>query len=86
MAKLSSQIRRLDPFIGNSNSTISECASKIASCVKQVQTGNMSLDEFKKLSSDLSALLESVTAINEISEVQTVTDVFNTLVTILSSK
>lgn len=86
MPKLSSQIRRLDPFIVNSNNTISEVASKIASYAKQVQTDNMSLDTFKELSYDISALLESVPLTNDISSVETMNDIFNNLVIFLDKK
>jgi len=49
-----------------------------------VQSGDLSLDEFKELSSDLDALKESATAADEVQDVQAINDIFNGLVTVLS--
>jgi len=84
MATATSLLKQLSPFGDNANSTVAECANKIASYAKQVQSGDLSLDEFKELSSDLDALKESTTAADEVQDVQAINDIFNGLVTVLS--
>jgi len=84
MATATTLLKQLSPFSDNSNSTIAECAGKIASYAKQVQSGDLTLDEFKELSSDLDALKESATAADEVQNVQAINDIFNGLVAILS--
>jgi len=84
MATATSLLKQLSPFGDNANSTVAECANKIVSYAKQVQSGDLSLDEFKELSSDLDALKESATAADEVQDVQAINDIFNGLVTVLS--
>jgi polyhydroxyalkanoate synthesis regulator phasin len=84
MATTKSLFKQLDPFSNNANSAIAEIANKISSLAKDVETGVLSLDEFKELSSDLDALKESATEAGEVADVQTVNEIFNGLVTVLS--
>jgi len=84
MATTNSLLKQLDPFSDNANSAIAEAATKIAKYAAQVQSGDITLDEFKELSSDLDALKESATEAGEVADVQTVNTIFNGLVTVLS--
>jgi len=84
MATTNSLLKQLDPFSNNASSAIAETANKIASLTKEVETGVLSLDEFKELASDLDALKESATEAGEVADVQTVNTIFNGLVTVLS--
>ena len=84
MASTSSLLKQLNPFSNNSSSAIAEAATKIAKYTAQVQSGDITLDEFKELSSDLDALKESATEAGEVADVQTVNEIFNGLVTVLS--
>jgi polyhydroxyalkanoate synthesis regulator phasin len=84
MATTNSLLKQLDPFSNNANSAIAEAATKIAKYTTQVQSGDINIDEFKELSSDLDALKESATEAGEVADVQTVNTIFNGLVTVLS--
>jgi len=84
MATTKSLLKQLDPFSDNANSAIAEAATKVAKYAAQVQSGDITLDEFKELSSDLEALKESATEAGEVADVQTVNEIFNGLVQVLS--
>ena len=84
MATAKSLLKQLDPFSDNASSAIAEAAAKVAKYAAQVQSGELTLDEFKELSSDLEALKESATEAGEIKDVQAVNDIFNGLVTVLT--
>jgi len=84
MATTKSLLKQLDPFSDNANSAIAEAATKVAKYAAQVQSGDITIDEFKELSSDLDALKESATEAGEVADVQTVNEIFNGLVTVLS--
>jgi len=84
MATTKSLLKQLDPFSDNANSAIAEAATKVAKYAAQVQSGDITIDEFKELSSDLDALKESATEAGDVADVQTVNEIFNGLVTVLS--
>ena len=84
MATTKSLLKQLDPFSDNANSAIAEAATKVAKYAAQVQSGDITLDEFKELCSDLEALKESATEAGEVADVQTVNEIFNGLVQVLS--
>ena len=84
MATTKSLLKQLDPFSDNANSAIAEAATKVAKYAAQVQSGDITIDEFKELSSDLDALKESATEAGEVADIQTVNEIFNGLVTVLS--
>ena len=84
MATTKSLLKQLDPFSDNANSAIAEAATKVAKYAAQVQSGDITIDEFKELSSDLEALKESATEAGEVADVQTVNEIFNGLVQVLS--
>ena len=84
MATTKSLLKQLDPFSDNANSAIAEAATKVAKYAAQVQSGDITIDEFKELSSDLDDLKESATEAGEVADVQTVNEIFNGLVTVLS--
>ena len=69
MATTKSLLKQLDPFSDNANSAIAEAATKVAKYAAQVQSGDITIDEFKELSSDLDALKESATEAGEVADV-----------------
>jgi polyhydroxyalkanoate synthesis regulator phasin len=84
MATTNSLLKQLNPFSSNASSAVAEAATKVAKYAAQVQSGDITLDEFKELSSDLEALKESATEAGEVADVQTVNEIFNGLVQVLS--
>jgi hypothetical protein len=84
MDNITPLLKKLDPFANNANSVIAEAAAKIAANAKDVESGSLSIDEFKELASDLDALKESVTEADDVANVEMVNTIFNGLVTVLS--
>jgi hypothetical protein len=84
MPSTSSLLKQLNPFVNNSNSTVAEAATKISKYAAQVRTGELTIDEFKELSSDLDALKESVSTADDVANVESINTIFNGLVQLLS--